>query len=411
MNTLELDIVSPMVYANPALLHERYERYRKDAPIAWIEQEPYRPFWALTRHADIVEIEKQNTLFINEPRQNLVPRQVEDATLALMGKRTAAVRTMIDMDEPDHRKYRNVAQSWFLGSGVTRFQGKVEEICTTWIEKMKASGPECDFSSEIANFVPLAVIMCILGLPEKDMPFVLKSTQQLFGASDSDMKDENNDYGVTVFHKLMEYLGQLVADRRQNPTDDLASVIANGMVDGAPMAMLETLSYLLITATAGHETTSSALAGGMLAFIQNPDEMKKLVAQPELWDKGADEIVRWVTPIRHMMRTATQDYVLHGQTIRAGDSIGLMYLSANRDDAVFSNPYEFNVERPASRHLAFGIGAHFCLGRLLALTEIRTFFKQLLPQLASIELAGEPQFAQSNFIGTLKKLPVRYSFK
>jgi cytochrome P450 len=225
------------------------------------------------------------------------------------------------------------------------------------------------------------------------------------------MKDENNDYGVTVFHKLMEYLGQLVAERCQNPTDDLASVIANGMVDGAPMAMLETLSYLLITATAGHETTSSALAGGMLAFIQNPDAMKKLVAQPELWDKGADEIVRWVTPIRHMMRTATQDYVLHGQTIRAGDSIGLMYLSANRDSAVFTNPYEFNVERPASRHLAFGIGAHFCLGRLLALTEIRTFFKQLLPQLASIELAGEPQFAQSNFIGTLKKLPVRYRFK
>jgi cytochrome P450 len=412
MNTSEFDIISPHVYGDPATLHARYEKYRKEAPIVWIDQAPYRPFWALTRHADIAEIEKQNTLFINEPRQNLVPREVEDHTLATMGKRTAAIRTIIDMDEPDHRKYRNVTQSWFLGSGVARFQGRVEEICHAWIEKMREIGPECDFASDIANYVPLAVIMSILGLPEKDMPFVLRSTQQLFGASDSDMKDEHNDYGLTVFTKLMEYLGELVAQRRREPTEDLASVIANGMVDGAPMAMLETLSYLLIATTAGHETTSSALAGGMHAMVQNPDQIEKLIADPTLWDRGAaDEIVRWVTPLRHMMRTATQDYVMHGQTIRAGDSLAMMYLSANRDESIFPNPYQFNVERPAARHLAFGIGAHFCLGRLLALTEIRTFFKQLLPRLASIELAGEPKFAESNFIGTLKTLPVRYRFK
>jgi cytochrome P450 len=254
--------------------------------------------------------------------------------------------------------------------------------------------------------------MSILGLPEKDMPFILKSTQQLFGASDLDMKDENNDYGVTVFNNLMAYLVELVAKRRLEPTDDLASVIANGIVDGAPMAMLETLSYLLITATAGHETTSSALAGGLLALIENPIQMAKVKADPSLWDRGAaDEVVRWVTPIRHMIRTATEDYVLRGQKIIAGDSLAMLYLSANRDEDVFTNPYQFDIERPTARHLAFGIGAHFCLGRLLALTEIRTFFKQLLPALEYIELAGEPRFAESNFIGSLKKLPVRYKFK
>ena len=412
LNITELDIISPNVYANPSLLHERYERYRKEAPVVWIDQAPYRPFWALTKHADISEIEKQNTLFINEPRQNFVPKDVEDLTIAAMGKRTAAVRTIIDMDEPDHRKYRSVTQSWFLGPGVAKFQGRVEEICHTWIETMREKGPECDFASDIANFVPLAVIMSILGLPEKDMPFILKSTQQLFGASDSDMKDENNDYGVTVFNNLMAYLGELVAKRRLEPTDDLASVIANGIVDGAPMAMLETLSYLLITATAGHETTSSALAGGLLALIENPIQMAKVKADPSLWDRGAaDEVVRWVTPIRHMIRTATEDYVLRGQKISAGDSLAMLYLSANRDEDVFTNPYQFDIERPTARHLAFGIGAHFCLGRLLALSEIRTFFKQLLPALEYIELAGEPRFAESNFIGSLKKLPVRYKFK
>ncbi len=155
MNITELDIISPNVYANPSLLHERYERYRKEAPVAWIDQAPYRPFWALTKHTDISEIEKQNTLFINEPRQNFVPKDVEDFTIAAMGKRTAAVRTIIDMDEPDHRKYRSVTQSWFLGPGVAKFQGRVEEICHTWIETMREMGPECDFASDIANFVLL----------------------------------------------------------------------------------------------------------------------------------------------------------------------------------------------------------------------------------------------------------------
>ena len=412
MITAECDIVSPHVYGNPALLHERYARYRREAPVAWIDQHPYRPFWAVMKHADIIEVEKQNTLFISEPRINLVPREAEDATIAAMGKRTAMVRTLLDMDEPDHRKYRSITQSWFLGSGVARFQGRVEVICRDWVDRMRERDGECDFASDIANFVPLAVIMSILGLPESDTDFVLRSTQQLFGASDPDMSDESGNHGVTVFNELMAYMGRLVEQRRREPTDDLASVIAHGMVDGAPMAMLETLSYLLMTATAGHETTASALTGGLLALLQNPDQLDRVRQRPELWDTSAvDEVVRWSTPIRHMMRTANEDYVLRGQKIRAGDSLAMMYLSANRDEEVFEDPFRFDVERRAGRHLAFGVGAHFCVGRLLALTEIRTFFRELLGRVESIELAGDPRPAQSNFIGTLKALPVRYRFK
>ena len=244
------------------------------------------------------------------------------------------------------------------------------------------------------------------------MQFVLRSTQQLFGASDPDMQDDSGDYGRTVFMQLMGYLGELVERRRREPTDDLASVIANGVIDGAPMAMLETLSYLLVTSTAGHETTASALAGGLLAMLQNPDQLQLLRDRPELWNEGAaDEVVRWVTPIRHMMRTATQDYVLRGQQIKAGDSLAMLYLSANRDEEAFVDPFRFDVQRTNSRHLAFGFGVHFCLGRLLALNEIKSFFKQLLQRVEHIELAGEAVQAQSNFVGTLKSLPVRYRFK
>ena len=405
------DIVSPDVYANPELLHARYARYRREEPVTWIDQEPYRPFWAVTRHADIMEVERQHQIFINEPRVTLVPREVEDQTTAALGKRTAMVRSLLDMDEPDHRKYRAVAQSWFMGPGVARFQSRVDTVCSNWIDRMQEQGGQCDFAADIANFVPLSVIMTILGLPESDMQFVLRSTQQLFGASDPDMQDDSGDYGRTVFMQLMGYLGELVERRRREPTDDLASVIANGVIDGAPMAMLETLSYLLVTSTAGHETTASALAGGLLAMLQNPDQLQLLRERPELWSEGAaDEVVRWVTPIRHMMRTATQDYVLRGQQIKAGDSLAMLYLSANRDEEAFVDPFRFDVQRTNSRHLAFGFGVHFCLGRLLALNEIKSFFKQLLQRVEHIELAGEAVQAQSNFVGTLKSLPVRYRF-
>jgi len=410
----EHDITSPQVYANPDLLHRNYLWHRQHQPVAWTEQEPYRPFWAVTKHALIGEVERQNTLFINEPRITLVPRQVEEATIATMGKRTAAVRTILDMDEPDHRKYRNITQQWFLGPGVARFQDRVQNICHHWVDRMQALGNECDFASDVANFIPLAVIMSILGLPEQDMNFVLTSTQQLFGASDPDLQREQDqgDGGRAVFNELMGYLANVVAQRRQQPTDDLSSVIANGLIDGAPMAMLETLSYLLVASTAGHETTSSAMAGGLLALLQHPDQLAKVRERPELWDTtAADEVVRWVTPVRHMMRTATADYVLGGQQIRAGDSLAMFYLSANRDEEVFSDPFRFDVERNATRHLAFGIGSHFCLGRLLALSEIRYLFKHLLARLDHIELAGEPKPVESNFMGGLKRLPVRYRFK
>jgi len=412
MNVLENDIVSPEVYAQPELLHARYAHYRQHMPVAWVDMPGYRPFWALTRHADIMDVERQNSRFINEPRITIVPKVVEEQTIAAMGKRTAAVRTLLDMDDPDHRQYRNVTQSWFLGPGVASFQDRVDAICKTWVDRMQERGNQCDFATEIANFVPLAVIMSILGLPESETGYVLRSTQQIFAPNDPDLQDQSNDHGQSAFVDFMAYLGRLVEQRRRTPTPDLASVIANGMVNAAPMALLETLSYLMVTATAGHETTASALAGGLLVMLQQPGALQKLQSDPGLWERSAaEEIVRWTTPIRHMMRTATEDCVLRGQNIRAGDSLALMYLSANRDEEVFPDPFVFDVERRNARQIGFGFGAHFCLGRLLALSEIRTFFKELLGRVEHIELDGEPRFAQSNFVGTIKTLPIRYRLR
>jgi len=402
-----IDIVSPALYATPAELHPRYAALRRDDPVAWVEHPAYRPFWAVTRHADITAVSLQNALFINAPRLTLIPKHVEESLSRSGQGRDKSVRTIIDMDEPDHRKYRNVTQSWFLGAGVARVQDRIESIARRFIDRIAETGGRCDFARDVANWVPLHVIMSILGLPEEDAPFILRSTQAMLAASDPELQRDQAQYGTAEFQQLFAYLGEVVERRRREPTDDLGSVIANGLIDGAPMGMLETLSYLMIASTAGHETTSSALGGGLLALIEQPAAMDALRTDPGLWATAADEVVRFVSPIRHFMRTAIEDTRIGETAIQAGDSVAMFYLSANRDESVFEEPFEFRPGRTQNRHLGFGRGAHFCLGRLLALAEIRTLLRELLARTTSIELDGEPQWVESNFVGALKRLPVR----
>ncbi|MBU3599380.1 cytochrome P450 [Polynucleobacter sp. 30F-ANTBAC] len=402
------DIVSSQIYTDPDLLHERYTEMRRNSPITYIEHSTYRPFWALVTHKDISEIAKQNDLFISSPRLTLVPKAVEDYLASTGRGRDGSVRTIIDMDEPDHRNYRNITQSWFLGPGVAKFEARVQSIAKRYVNRMAELGTECDFASDIANWYPLHVIMSILGLPEEDAPFILRSTQAMLAASDPELQQDQSQYGTAEFEKLFEYLGTIVEKRRREPTDDLGSVIANGLVNGQAMGMLETLSYLMLASTAGHETTSSSIGGGLLALIQNPDVEKATRQNPDLWNTGADEVVRWVSPIRHFMRTATRDYAIEDKVIKAGDSVAMFYLSANRDEAVFDKPFEFNPARTPNRHLGFGVGAHFCLGRLLALTEIRTLMRELQSRVSNIQLTGDPKWVQSNFVGALKHLPIQY---
>lgn len=404
-----LDITRPALYRDPAALHERYALLRREAPVTWVEGSAYRPFWALTRYNDISEVSRQPEAFINAPRLTLIPQAVEEHLVAQGQGREKSVRTIIDMDQPDHRKYRNVTQSWFLGPGVAKFQSRVEAIAKRFVDKMASMDGRCDFARDIGLWVPLHVIMSILGLPEKDAPFVLRSTQAMLAASDPELQRDAQQYGTAEFQQLFAYLGDVVERRRREPSDDLGSVIANGLVDGAAMGMLETLSYLLIASTAGHETTSSAIGGGLLALLEHPETQQRLRADPALWDLAADEVVRWVSPIRHFMRTAVADCQIGGVDIRAGQSVAMFYLSANRDEAAFEAPFEFRPDRSPNRHLGFGIGGHFCLGRLLALAEIRALFRELLARTRSIELDGPVEWVESHFVGGLKRLPLRYT--
>jgi cytochrome P450 len=254
--------------------------------------------------------------------------------------------------------------------------------------------------------------MTILGVPPEDEGLMLKLTQQLFGGADEDMKRSDEEtLDSNVIADFFNYFTTLTEDRRKNPTDDVASVIASANYNGEPIGHLEAMSYYTIISTAGHHTTSASKAGGILALIENPDQFKKLKDNPSLMPMAIDETIRWVTPVKNFFRTATEDCIINEKEIKKNDSIMLVYPSGNRDEEVFEDPFKFKVDRSPNRHLAFGFGAHLCLGKHLAKMEMEILYNELFKRIEKIELNGEPSWVKASFVSGLKSLPIKYKIK
>lgn len=410
----ELDraLVDPAQWADERNMHEQLRWLRNNRPLTYLRPERFEPFWSVAKHADVRAIEGEGGVFIHDPRPILAPDDVI-AFVQQMSGRKHIVRSLVQMDDPDHAKYRALTQSWFRGENLRRLGPMVERLATQTVDHMAALGGECDFVKDLALWYPLRVIMSVLGVPEEDEALMLRLTQELFGNTDPDNRRsfELQDF-VQVVHDFEDYFAALTRARRAQPTDDVASLIANAKVDGKPLPDHDANGYYIIIATAGHDTTSSVTAGGLLALLENPRQMAKLRADAEtLMSAAVNEMIRWVSPVRHFMRTATEDYALRGETIRQGESVLLWYPSANRDEEVFDAPYEFRADRADGPHIAFGFGAHVCLGQHLARLEISALFRELLARTEHIELAGEPRYLQSTFVGGLKSLPIRYRMK
>ncbi len=406
-------IVDPKVYASVDGFHELFAKLRKEEPVRWTEPDGYRPFWTVSKHADIMEVERQNDKFLNDPRLTLQTIETEEQVREFTGGSDKLIRSLVDMDNPDHRNYRGLTQAWFMPPNLKAIASRVDALAEKYVDRLEQKGGECDFVSDVAVWYPLRVIMTVLGVPEEDEPIMLKLTQELFGATDPDMKrSEESTITVNTVTEFFNYFTAITEDRRANPKDDVASVIANATIDGKPIGHVEAMGYYIIVATAGHDTTSSTAAGGLLALMQNPDQFAKLKADPDRYLPGAiDEMIRWTTPVKHLFRTAAEDYELRGQKIRKGDNLLMCYWSANRDEDVFDDPFTFDIERSPNKHLAFGYGAHLCLGQHLAKMEIKALYKELLARLDHIELAGDPAWVEASFVSGLKRLPVRYSMK
>ena len=287
---------------------------------------------------------------------------------------------------------------------------RVDELAKIYVDKMLTLGSECDFVQEVAVNYPLYVILSLLGLPESDFPRMLKLTQELFGSEDDEFKrGSTTEEQLPALIDMFEYFKGVTASRRENPTEDLASAIANARVDGELLSDIDTLSYYLIVATAGHDTTSATISGGLLALIENADQRERLRDDLSLMPLATEEMIRWVTPVKTFMRTAAEDTTIRGVPIAAGESLLLSYVSANRDEDIFVDPFRFDVGREPNKHVAFGYGVHFCLGAALARMEVNSFFTELLPRLRAVELTGAPQQTATTFVGGLKHLPIRYS--
>ena len=393
----------PKAYTDETGLHAALTHLRAHAPVSWVDVPNYRPFWAITKHTDIMDIERANTLFTNWPRPVLAVAAGEEASFG-------TVRTLIHMDEPQHRAVRAIGADWFRPKAMRALKVRVDELAKIYVDKMMELGGECDFVQEVAVNYPLYVILTLLGLPESDFPRMLKLTQELFGSEDDEFKrGASTEEQLPALLDMFEYFKGVTAQRREHPTEDLASAIANARIDGEPLSDIDTMSYYLLVATAGHDTTSATIAGGLQALVENPDQRRKLRDELSLMPRATEEMIRWVTPVKTFMRTAAQDTTVRGVPIAEGESVLLSYVSGNRDEEVFDNPFRFDVARDHNKHVAFGYGVHFCLGAALARTEVNSLFTELLPRLSSVELSGDPQYMATTFVGGLKHLPIRYS--
>jgi cytochrome P450 len=393
----------PVAYTDEAGLHRALSHLRTHAPVSWVDVPNYAPFWAITKHADIMEIERANDVFTNSPRAVLVTRE-GDAQQAAIG-----VKTLIHMDDPQHRDLRAIGANWFRPKAMRALKNRADELAKVFVDKMAADGPECDFVQEVAVNYPLYMIMTLLGVPEADFGSMLTWTQELFGSDDEEFqRSASMEDRMTALVEMFQYFTEMTAARRANPTDDLASTIANATINGESLSDIETVSYYLIIAAAGHDTSSASIAGGMHALVQHPDQLARLQKDPSLMPLAVEEIVRWTTPVKEFMRTAQRDYEIRGVRISAGESVLLSYVSGNRDEDVFADPLRFDVGREPNKHIAFGYGVHFCLGAALARLEINSFFSELLSRLTSVELTGPAEYLATTFVGGPKHLPIRY---
>lgn len=403
------DITKASLWSDVDQAHALFTDMRNNSPVTLIETDDYKPFWAVSKHADIVEIERQHEIFLNTQNSVLMRRTDEVAR----DNSPVQMRTLINMDGAEHATFRKLTQDWFMPKNLKTLDTKISGLADTFVARMLDTGGECDFVNDISIWYPLRVIMMILGVPEEDEALMLKLTQEIFGSEDPDMqrKGQSDEDRTQFMVDFFNYFTKMTADRRAQPGDDVASIIANAKIDGQPIGDMEALGYYVIIATAGHDTTSSSTAGGLLALMQNPEQMQKLRANPALLPQAIEEMFRWATPVKHFLRTATQDYSLRGQKIKAGDRLMMMYASGNRDEEVFDKPFEFQIDRRPNKQIAFGYGVHRCLGHLLAKMEMTAFFKALLEQTTDISLHGDPTWIHATFVSGLKSLPIRFEVK
>jgi cholest-4-en-3-one 26-monooxygenase len=408
VTTVDIDpfeLVDPDRYARRGYPHGVWTRLRAEAPVAYFTPEGYEPFWAITKHADVIEIAKQPVRFSS----------AQGIALHRAGEVVPPTDLLVMVDPPRHGPMRRAANARFTPRGVRARRPDLERIADEIVTAAPAgSSSELDFVAQIAAPFPLAVIASFLGVPREDWDRLFRWTNEVIGKEDPEYRRPGETPGQTIKRARGEvhaYFSGLVEQRRSEPRDDLVSELVAAEVEGKPLTPLQLALYCELLVEAGNETTRNAISGGLLAFSEHPGEWEKLRARRELLPDAVEEILRWVSPISHFTRVATEDYELRGEKIRRGDQVALYFASANRDEEVFEDPFAFRVDRRPNPHLTFGFGEHFCMGALLARVELEIMYGLLIDRIESFEVSGVVERLSSITNGSIKHLPIRYEMK
>ena len=410
-------VVDPHAYAQRERVDTALARLRADLPLGLAEIEGSDPFWVVTRHADIKEIERQADVFHNGDKSTFYTTRDSNARVQMLtGGEPNLIRSLVSLDGKEHKDLRGVVFPHVTPRAIKPMEEAIRAIARDFVAQMLSAGNEVDFAAEVAFLYPLRVIMTVLGVPAEDEPFMLKLTQELFSNADPELNRARaalspEELLKSLWETTMElegYFKAVTEKFRANPTQHINSLIANATINGEYLNHRQMMGYYIIAATAGHDTTSNTVAGAMWALAERPALLGQLRADPALINAFVEESIRWEVPVKHFMRSAVADVEIGGQTIRAGDWLMLNYQSANRDEAVWADPFDFRIDRKDNPQLAFGYGVHVCLGQHLARMEMRILWEELLPHLTAIEMAGPGERTISNFVCGPKHVPIRF---
>lgn len=394
-----VDILDPDVYAR-GVPHDTFRLLRREAPVYWHPEPEGGGFWAVTKYDDVVTVSMDPATFSSALQGSLIEDPPVDALPVMRS-------LLINQDPPRHTKYRRLVSKGFTPAMVRRLEPHIRELTGRIIDRVAPWG-HCDFVTDVAAELPLQVIVELMGVPLEDRHRVFDWSNRMLGNADPEYSGSVEEARRASL-ELYAYANELASRRKRDPQNDLVSVLMRADVDGEALSEAEFDAFFMLLAVAGNETTRNAIAGGMLALIQHPEQRARLLADPSLLPLAVEEMLRWVSPVIHFRRTATRDTELRGQRIRRGDKVVIYYASANRDEDHFPNGDVFDVGRTPNEHVAFGPGGpHFCLGANLARLEMRIMFEELLRRLPDMELAGPVQRLRSNFINGIKHMPVRY---
>lgn len=393
----QIDVHSPTVWEQ-GVPHEAFALLREKAPIHWHEEPNGRGYWVITTYEHIVEISTNPKDFSSaRGGSNIEDYDEEDLEPIRM--------LMVNMDPPQHWKFRKLVSRGFTPRMVRLMEERIRRDVDEVLESLE--GKEViDFVREVAADLPLRVICRLIGVPDDDLQLVFDFSNRLIGFDDPEFQTSIEDARIAAM-EVFAYGNDLVDSKTDDVSDDLIHILCHSEVDGENLSRAEFNAFFLLLSVAGNETTRNAITGGLLALLENPEQIQKLRDNPELIDSATEEILRWVTPVNYFRRTATRDMNFHGVEIKENDKVIMHYHAANRDPRHFPNPMSFDISRSPNEHLAFGVGEHFCLGASLARMEIKVLFSALIKRFNRLEIAGDQRRLRSNFINGVKELPIR----